>query len=82
MRWLGIHQRDLTLLGIQRIPLKEKDLKKIDDLSNRCYGDVDFSLHLNDMKLGKAEIENVDKPMKHFLSEYYIPTKIRNKHYF
>ncbi|XP_058801823.1 meiotic recombination protein W68 [Phymastichus coffea] len=82
MRWLGIHQRDLTLLGISRIPLKEKDLKKIEDLSNRCYVGVDFSQHLNEMKLGKAEIENVDKPMKHFLSEYYIPTKIQNKSYF
>jgi DNA topoisomerase VI subunit A len=82
MRWLGIHQSDLDRLGIFKVKLTKKDMKKIEDLQNRSYIDVDFSKHLMAMKLGKAEIESVNKPIKHFLTKLFIPEKIRKKEYF
>ncbi|XP_014238330.1 meiotic recombination protein SPO11-1 [Trichogramma pretiosum] len=83
MKWIGVHQHDLVKLGITRIKLTKNDLKKIRDLQNRSYIDQDFSKQLMEMRLGKAEIESVNKPAYHrFLTQYYIPMKIRHKKYF
>ena len=82
MRWLGVHQNDLIRLGIPTIRLSPKELKKIEDLQNRSYVNADFSKHLRLMRRGKAEIESVNKPIENFLTEIFIPTKIRNKEYY
>lgn len=81
MRWLGVHQEDLSLYNIPRVRLTKGDYKKITDLIDRSYVDSDFSKHLMEMKQGKAEIESVQQPKKRFLAEFYIPEKIRLKKY-
>ncbi|OXU23439.1 hypothetical protein TSAR_008584 [Trichomalopsis sarcophagae] len=81
MRWLGVHQEDLSLYNIPRVRLTKGDYKKIGELMDRSYVDSDFSKHLMEMKQGKAEIESVQQPKKRFLADFYIPEKIRLKKY-
>lgn len=83
MRWLGVHQNDLIRLGITKIKLTPRDRRKIEAMKNRSYVvGTDLMAQLDLMKLGKAEIESVNKPIKRFISEVYIPLKIRKKEYF
>ncbi|XP_014213397.1 meiotic recombination protein SPO11-1 [Copidosoma floridanum] len=83
MRWLGVHQNDLSRLDITKIKLTPRDQKKIKDMKTRSYiVDCGLSIHLDAMRFGKAEIESVNKPIKRFLSEVYIPLKVRRKEYF
>ncbi|KAJ8668161.1 hypothetical protein QAD02_009824 [Eretmocerus hayati] len=80
MRWIGVHQKDLIELNIPRIKMTKGDLKKIDDMKNRSYISDEFYNHLMESRsLGKAEIESINNPMKRFLTERFIPSKILNK---
>ena len=57
-------------------------MKKIIELQNRSYVTAEFLKYIDAMKLGKAEIESVDKPIPRFLTEVFIANKIRDKEYF
>lgn len=82
VRWLGIHPSELLKLGIREIlPLNKFDLRKLKSIENRPYATEDFLKELQLMRRGKSEIELLSNLSKNFLTNVYLPSKIKGKDY-
>ncbi|KAL3207499.1 hypothetical protein MRX96_039663 [Rhipicephalus microplus] len=82
IRWLGVHPRDIERFRLQNCPpLNHGDKSKLRDLLSRPYADArdDWKkqLLLLDSTQRKAEIQSLCEIGPHFLTESYIPAKIR-----
>jgi len=85
IRWIGILPKDVDEVNVkqdQLIKLSENDLKKASDLKNRPYvcnnAQLLGQLNLLISNGYKAEIECLDSISRNFLSDIYLPHKIRD----
>lgn len=85
LRWLGVLPDDIDFVGIANdvlIPMSEADEKKAKDLLKRPYIENNEELKgqiliLLELKK-KAEIECLDSVSQTFMTNIYLPQKIRN----
>ena len=84
IKWIGILPRDIDQLNIGEdslIPFTNSDMKKAKDLMQRSYiiSNPELSEQLNVLvELGKkAEIECLDYFSRSFITDIYLPRKIR-----
>lgn len=85
LSWIGVHPTDILKINIADeylIPMTESDRKKANDLLNRPYvlrnPELLEQIHTL-IKLGKkAEIECLDSLSRTFMTDIYLPYKIRN----
>ncbi|XP_063236184.1 meiotic recombination protein SPO11 isoform X1 [Bacillus rossius redtenbacheri] len=86
VRWLGVHPKDITVLGLETSPLTARDRLKIRELMLRPY--MQSHAGIRDqvevlLRLGvKAEIEGMASFATNILTDYYIPTQITARDYF
>ncbi|XP_065309226.1 meiotic recombination protein SPO11 [Dermacentor albipictus] len=82
IRWLGVHPSDIEKFRLRDCPpLSHGDKSKLRDLLSRPYVDANREwkkqLLLLDSMQRKAEIQSLCGIGQHFLTESYIPAKIR-----
>lgn len=86
IKWLGVHPTDIIRLNVSTVSLTERDRKMLNSLSDLEYVRSNDKLleQVNALsKLGrKAEIEDVAKLSSRYLTNMYIPCKLKNGEYF
>ncbi|XP_058065682.1 meiotic recombination protein SPO11 [Anopheles bellator] len=78
MRWIGLFASDIEVLGLQSVPLRDLELKKIDHMIKRPYaaGMLKHELLLLRQLAVKAEIESLLHITSDFITRVYIKKKL------
>ncbi|XP_052890165.1 meiotic recombination protein SPO11 [Anopheles moucheti] len=79
MRWIGLFPSDMELLGLQGIPLRERELKRIEQMIKRPYtqGHIQRELLLLRQLATKAEIESLYNIASDFITTVYLKGKFQ-----
>uniref|UniRef100_A0A182YKK2 DNA topoisomerase (ATP-hydrolyzing) n=1 Tax=Anopheles stephensi TaxID=30069 RepID=A0A182YKK2_ANOST len=77
MRWIGLFPSDIELLGLQGVPLREHELKRIEQMVKRPYteGHIQRELLLLRQLATKAEIESLYNIASDFITTVYLKGK-------
>ena len=85
IKWIGILPKDIDFIGISDnmlIPMTKSDVKRGNDLRKRPYiknnEEIKNQIELLLQKRHKAEIECLDSVSRTFMTDIYLPQKIRN----
>ena len=85
IRWLGVLPRDVNFIGIADnvlIPMNDSDVKRANDLLKRPYicnnESMKSQIQLLLQSRMKAEIECLDSVTRTFMTDIYLPQKIKN----
>uniref|UniRef100_A0A182SYD8 DNA topoisomerase (ATP-hydrolyzing) n=1 Tax=Anopheles maculatus TaxID=74869 RepID=A0A182SYD8_9DIPT len=79
MRWIGLFPSDIELLGLQGVPLRERELKRIEQMIKRPYteGHIQRELLLLCQLATKAEIESLYNIASDFITTVYLKSKFK-----
>uniref|UniRef100_A0A182PJD5 DNA topoisomerase (ATP-hydrolyzing) n=1 Tax=Anopheles epiroticus TaxID=199890 RepID=A0A182PJD5_9DIPT len=79
MRWIGLFPSDIELLGLQGVPLRETELKRIEQMIRRPYteGHIQRELLLLRQLATKVEIESLYNIASDFLTTVYLKGKLK-----
>lgn len=79
MRWIGLFPSDIELLGLQGVPLREGELKRIEQMTKRPYteGHIQRELLLLRQLATKVEIESLYNIASDFITTVYLKGKLK-----
>uniref|UniRef100_A0AAG5DSR6 Topoisomerase 6 subunit A/Spo11 TOPRIM domain-containing protein n=1 Tax=Anopheles atroparvus TaxID=41427 RepID=A0AAG5DSR6_ANOAO len=79
MNWIGLFPSDIELLGLQGVPLRETELKKIEHMIKRPYteGSIQRELMFLRQLATKAEIESLYDIASDFVTTVYLTQKLK-----
>ncbi|XP_049292128.1 meiotic recombination protein SPO11 [Anopheles funestus] len=79
MRWIGLFPSDIELLGLQGVPLRDRELKRIEQMIKRPYteGHIQRELLLLSQLATKAEIESLYNIASDFITTVYLKGKFK-----
>uniref|UniRef100_A0A182WFZ1 DNA topoisomerase (ATP-hydrolyzing) n=1 Tax=Anopheles minimus TaxID=112268 RepID=A0A182WFZ1_9DIPT len=79
MRWIGLFPSDIELLGLQGVPLRDRELKRIEQMIKRPYteGHIQRELLLLRQLATKAEIESLYNIASDFITTVYLKGKFK-----
>lgn len=85
LRWLGVLPSDIEFVGVTEtglIPMSDSDSKRANDLLKRPYisqnEEMKSQIRILLDSRTKCEIESLDSISRTFLTDIYLPQKIRN----
>lgn len=78
IKWIGVKPSDISVFDIPSMALTDEDLKRVDELSQRCYltNDIRMELERFQRDKKKAEIEALYMFSPTHLVDQYLPTMI------